>query len=58
MERSETGPLGGGAFPIVQKAYVLLGLFNRVKLIPVIGLFKVTGQIFTFDQFLMLMRIN
>ena len=58
MERSETGPLGGGASPTVQKAYVLLGLFNRVKPIPVIGLFQVTGLIFTFVQFLMLMRIN
>ena len=47
MEGSETGPLGGGASPIVQKAYTLLGLFNRVKLNPVIGLFQATGQIFT-----------
>ena len=47
MERSETGPLGGGASPIVQKAYAFLGLFNRVKLNPVIGLFQATGQIFT-----------
>ena len=58
MERSETGPLGGGASPTVQKAYVFVGLFNHVKSILVIGLFQVTGQIFTFDQFLMLMRIN
>ena len=58
MEGSETGPLGGGASPIVDKAYAFIGLFKPVELNPVTGLFQATGHILTAGTVLMVVLIS
>ena len=56
MERQ--GPLGGGASPIVYKAYAFIGLFKPEDLNPVTGIFNATGHSLMAGTFLMLVLIS